>query len=158
AEIAPVARLLGADTIWLSGDSAFERFRTPRPEVVEGLFAAGVPGTGAPQPFGPPVANVPPAPDVDEQSVSDPRVGQPIPPVELVPVTDPTPVARAKDDVVLVAGSGDGLVDAAGAGLIDGHELVRYTGSLRGDGLQQAAATASAVIVTDSNRDRAHEW
>ena len=31
---------------------------------------------------------------------------------------------------MLVAGSGDGLVDAAAAGLLDGHELVRYTGSL----------------------------
>ena len=31
---------------------------------------------------------------------------------------------------MLVAGSGDGLVDAAAAGLIDGSELVRYTGSL----------------------------
>ena len=31
--IAPVARLLGVDTIWLSNDLAFDRFRTPRPET-----------------------------------------------------------------------------------------------------------------------------
>ncbi len=158
AEIAPVARLLGADTIWITGDAAFERFRTPRPELVADMFGAGVPGTGTATPYGTPVPNVPDAPDVDEQSVSDRRVGQPVAPVELVPVTDPVPVVRAKDDVVLVAGSGDGLVDAAGAGLIDGSELIRYTGSLTGDALTTAATTASQIVVTDSNRDRAHEW
>ena len=52
AAIAPVARLLGADTIWLTGDAAFERFRTPRPELVADLFAAGVPGIGPPTAFG----------------------------------------------------------------------------------------------------------
>ena len=65
---------------------------------------------------------------------------------------------RAKDDVVLVAGSGDGLVDAAAAGLLDGHELVRYTGSFDDDDLRTAAGSASAIIVTDSNRGRAHHW
>jgi arabinofuranan 3-O-arabinosyltransferase len=158
AEIAPVARLLGADTIWVTGDAAFERFGTPRPEIVADMFADGVPGTGQPTAYGTPVPNVPDAPAVDEQSVSDPRVAQPVAPVELVPITDPTPVVRAKDRVVLVAGSGDGLVDAAGAGLIDGDELVRYTGSLHGGDLAAAAASASEIIVTDSNRDRAHAW
>ncbi|MET0579573.1 MAG: alpha-(1-_3)-arabinofuranosyltransferase family protein, partial [Ilumatobacteraceae bacterium] len=158
AAIAPVARWLGADTVWLSGDAAFDRFRTARPEVVADLFAGSVPGVGAPVPYGEPVANQPDIPMVDEQSLSDPRVGQPIPPVELVPVSDPQPVIRVKDDVVLVTGSGDGLVDAAAAGLLDGHELVRYTGSLEGEELADAAGTASEIIVTDSNRDRAHHW
>jgi arabinofuranan 3-O-arabinosyltransferase len=156
--VVPIARLLGADTIWVTGDAAFERFRTARPEVAADLFASGVPGTGEPRAFGDPAVNVPDIPIVDEESLADPRVGEPIPPVLLVPVTDAVPVVRAKDDVVLVTGSGDGLVDAAAAGLIDGHELVRYTGSLDGEELATAAATASALVVTDSNRDRAHHW
>ena len=52
ASIAPVARLFGADTIWVSGDMAFERFRTPRPELTNALFAAQPPGLGAPTAFG----------------------------------------------------------------------------------------------------------
>ena len=32
--IAPLARLLGADRLWLTNDAAFDRFRTPRPEIV----------------------------------------------------------------------------------------------------------------------------
>ena len=157
--IAPVARLLGADTIWLTGDAAFDRFRTPRPELVADLFAGGVPGTGPATTYGDAVVNVPDIPMVDEQSLSDPRVGQPVAPVELVPVTDAVPVVRAKDDVVLVAGSGDGLVDAAGAGLH--RRLASWSatpGRSTGDALADAAATASQIIVTDSNRDRAHHW
>lgn len=158
ASIAPVARLLGADTVWLSGDAAFDRFRTPRPEIVHDLFAGAVPGLGTVVPYGDPVVNRPDIPMVDEQSVADPRIGEPVPPVELVPVDDPQAVIRAKHDVVLVAGSGDGLVDAAAAGLLEGDELVRYTGSLDADGLAEAAATAREIIVTDSNRGRAHHW
>ena len=43
-------------------------------------------------------------------------------------------------------------------GCIDGSELVRYTGSLTGDALPTPATAASQIIVTDSNRDRAHQW
>ncbi len=41
ASFAPIARLFGADVIWLSNDSAFERFRTARPEVVDAELTAG---------------------------------------------------------------------------------------------------------------------
>ena len=50
---------------------------------------------------------------VDEAALSDPSVLTPVAPVELVPVLDPVPVVRARDDVVMVSGSGDGLVDLA---------------------------------------------
>ena len=69
---------------------------------------------------------------VDEQALSDPTVLTPVAPVELVPVRDPVPVVRATDDVILVSGSGDGLVDLAAAGLIDGDEAIRYSASLHG--------------------------
>jgi arabinofuranan 3-O-arabinosyltransferase len=95
---------------------------------------------------------------VDEQSLSDPRVGRPIAPVELVPITRPVPVIRAKDREVVVAGSGDGVIDAAAAGVLDGTELLRYAGSLTEEELAEAIGTARRVVVTDSNRDRAHHW
>ena len=50
ASIAPVARLFGADTIWVSNDMAFDRFRTPRPELTHAMFAAQPAGLAAPQP------------------------------------------------------------------------------------------------------------
>ena len=48
AAVAPIARLFGADTIWLPGDAAFDRFRTPRPELTAELFAGGSDDLGAP--------------------------------------------------------------------------------------------------------------
>ena len=64
--VAPVARLLGADTIWLPGDAAFDRFRTPRPEITDAQFAAAAAATeglGMPVPYGPPAPNPPDVPD-----------------------------------------------------------------------------------------------
>ena len=159
--VAPVARLLGADTIWLPGDAAFDRFRTPRPEITHAQLAAAAAATeglGMPVPYGPPAPNPPNVPMVDEQSLSDPRVGQPVPPVELVPVQDPEAVIRAKDRSVVIDGSGDGVVDSAAAGLLDGRELIRYAASLSGHDLATALQDADQVLITDSNRDRAHHW
>jgi arabinofuranan 3-O-arabinosyltransferase len=164
AEVAPIARLLGVDTIWLPNDAAFERFRTPRPEVTEQQFAkaSGSDDLGSPTTYGAPTVNVPVLPMVDEQSISAPEVGTPLAPVELVPVQDPVPIMRAKTDEVLVAGSGDGVVDAAAAGLLTGHELIRYAadanGAASGSGGSPSIASAPRVIITDSNRDRASQW
>ncbi len=156
--VAPIARLFGADTVWLPGDAAFDRFRTPRPELTSELFAAGSDGLGAPQAYGEPAVNAPRVPMVDEQSLSEPAVGRPVAPVELVPVVDAVPVVRASDAVVLLAGSGDGIVDAAAAGLLAGDEAVRYSASMSTDELIGAAATADLIVVTDTNRRRAHHW
>lgn len=160
--VAPIARLLGADVIWLTGDGAFERFRTPRPELTSEFFAEAAgddaSGLGEPEPYGEPAANIPGIPLVDEQSMSEPVIGDAIAPVELVPVEDPVPIIRATDDVIILSGSGDGLVDAAAAGLIDGNEAILYSASLESDDLLAAAADAGFVIVTDSNRVRARNW
>ena len=40
SSIAPIARLFGADTVWVAGDVAFDRFRTPRPEATSTLYGA----------------------------------------------------------------------------------------------------------------------
>ena len=158
AAVAPIARLFGADTVWLPGDAAFDRFRTPRPELTDELFAGGGDGLGGAVDYGDPAANSPTVPMVDEQALSEPSIGSPIAPVSLVPVTDPVPVVRATDTVVVLSGSGDGVVDAAAAGLISGGEAIRYSASMSADELVDAVATADVVVVTDSNRQRAHHW
>ena len=85
----------------------------------------------------------------------NPDVGQPVPPVELVKVDEPVAMVRAVSRLVVVAGSGDGIVDAAAAGLLKGDEAVLYAADLRaGDRLDDA----DLVVITDSNRDRAHQW
>lgn len=163
-EIAPIARLFGVDTVWLPNDVAFDRYRTPRPEDTSALFARGSAdestGLGEATVFGEPTPNQPVLSMVDEDSVSNPAIGEPLPPVALVPVEDPLPIVRAKTDVVVVAGSGDGVIDAAAAGVLTGDELIRYAADLTNDAAGAAATIADAdrIVITDSNRDRAHHW
>ncbi len=155
ASIAPVARLFGADTIFVSNDMAFDRFRTPRPELTAQVFAGQPDGLGAPTPFGPPTPNVPDVAMLDETALSNVTIGKPLPPVELVKVQAPVAMVRASSRVVVLAGSGDGVVDASAAGLLHGDEAILYAADLRSS---DRLADAGLVIVTDSNRDRAHQW
>ncbi len=155
ASIAPVARLFGADTLWVANDMAFDRFRTPRPELTQQLFASRPTGLGVPIPYGPRVPNVPDLAMLDETALSSKVIGEPLPPVELVKVQDPVAMVRASSYVVVLAGSGDGVVDASAAGLLHGDEAILYAADLRST---DRLADASLVIVTDSNRDRAHQW
>ena len=73
-------------------------------------------------------------------------------------MADPVPIVRASDRPSCCSGSGDGMIDAAAAGLIVGDEAIRYSASMSGDELAAAIADADLVIVTDTNRRRAHHW
>ncbi|MFZ9040454.1 MAG: alpha-(1-_3)-arabinofuranosyltransferase domain-containing protein [Ilumatobacteraceae bacterium] len=152
ASVAPIARLLGVGTIWLTNDAAFERFRTARPEVVRDVVLSAS-ASDAPIAFGEPVVNRPDVEVVDEAFLVDDRIGAALPPVELVALDEPGGVIRVRGRSLLVAGSGDGLVDAAAAGLVPPDVLVRYTA----DGVD-ADPSAVGIIVTDSHRDRARHW
>ena len=155
--IAPVARLLGVDTIWVSNDIAFDRFRTPHPELIAAVLESRPEGLGAPVAYGEPQPNTPVLEMVDEELLAVGDIGRPLPPVELVPVVDPQPIIRAATEVVVVAGSGDGVVEAAAAGLLDGDEAILYAADLE-DGELASLPPGTVVVVTDSNRDRATHW
>jgi arabinofuranan 3-O-arabinosyltransferase len=132
--LAPVARLLGVGDIVLRNDEAFERYGTPSPDEVGTLAATGL---SAPV----------------EYPAGSPQL------VRYHVTGTPAAVRLMRDRFVLVAGSGDGLVDAAAAGLIDGTELVRYAADAADQSeLTEWVRDASQVIVTDSNRRRAHQW
>ena len=156
--IQPIARLLGVDTIWLANDLQYERFRTPRPATFDALLGkASADGhVGAITYFGDPVFDMPAVAMIDPAALAS--GDRPLAPVGLIAVEEPIGVVRAKPASVLLSGDGDGLVDAAAAGLITGREAVRYSATLSGGDLDQAAGDALAVIITDSNRDRAHHW
>ncbi len=150
--IAAVSRLLGVDTVWVANDLAFDRFRTPRPNWAASLFTTA-PGLGSAVSYGVPYVNVPDIPMVDEHALASPETA--LAPVELVPVEQPVPIVRASDRVVVLVGSGDGAIDAAAAGLLTGDEALLYAADLHGADTHLAPAL---VILTDSNRDRAHHW
>ncbi|HSL73479.1 MAG TPA: alpha-(1-_3)-arabinofuranosyltransferase family protein [Ilumatobacteraceae bacterium] len=155
-----VARLFGADVIWVSNDAAFERFRTARPELVDAALTSGrTRGLGPVERFGVPVVNVPEFEMIDPSTIVESAIGQPLAPVAIVPIADPVPVIRAKTVPVVLSGSGDGIIDAAAAGLLSGYELLRFSGSMTtADALAAAIDDAAVLVVTDTNRDQARHW
>lgn len=143
--LAPVARLLAAGTVVLRADlDRTGRFDTPAPETLWPGLRSG-PGLSPPRRFGPPggAGTDPGLPAVAVFDVRDPR-----PTVRVAPRTGP----------VVLAGDGDGIVDAAAAGLVDGRALVVESAAM-GDAQLTAAMRAGAhLVVTDSNRRRAETW
>lgn len=78
------------------------------------------------------------------------------------PVEDPVALvhAHAGTTVVLLSGSGDGIVDAAAAGLLQGDELVRYSSTVtdEADFTRTQLVGDRRLVVTDTNRRRAQRW
>ena len=131
AAVAPLLRYLGADTVWLARDTDTEYFAAvPADEV--GAVLDATPGLAI-------------------GGVNDERV-------TLYHLDHPARITRAATRTVIVYGSGDGIIDAAAAGLLDGHEAVLYAADLTDDELLAWADAGALFLLTDSNRDRAHQW
>ncbi|HEY8545624.1 MAG TPA: alpha-(1-_3)-arabinofuranosyltransferase family protein, partial [Acidimicrobiales bacterium] len=159
--VAAIARLLRAGDVLVQSDLQYERFNTPRPRNFWD-FVLSAPGLGEPAAFGPDDPNVT-IEDVqlDDEVllVTDPSLPDP-PAVAVFPVEDPVPLvtAHSMQNPLVVAGDGAGLVEAAGAGLIDGTELIRYSASLDDDDVAAALDNEGALLLTDSNRKRGERW
>jgi arabinofuranan 3-O-arabinosyltransferase len=159
--IAAIARLLRAGDVLVQSDLQYERYNTPRPRNFWD-FMTRAPGLGDPAEYGPgePSITVPDVQLDDELAIlTDPDLEDP-PELAAFPVDDPVPVVstHGPDHPLLVAGDGAGLVDAAGRGLIDGSELIRYSASLDDDEIAAALGEGAALLVTDSNRKRGERW
>ena len=159
--LAPIARLMRAGDVLVQSDLQYERYNTPRPRNFW-AFVTGAPGFGEPVGFGPGEPNE----TVTEVQLEDELLLQtdptwPDPPeVAVLPVEDPVGIVSTHpvSTPLLVSGDGPGIVDAAGAGLIDGRELIRYSASLHEDEIQQALDDGAVLLVTDTNRRRGERW
>ena len=131
ASIATMARVLGADRIVVPLDWDAARY-----------------GTLPPVPFADALADAPGLSLLSRDETA-----------AVFAVDDPLPVTRtASAGDVLFVGDGAGVVDAAAAGLVDGRELLLAAAALDVSELSAAARSASAVILTDTNRKRARHW
>lgn len=163
ASLAPVARLLGAGTIVLRSDLQYERFLTPRPRLLwDVLTEMAVPGLDDPVGFGPPEPNVASdrLPMLDELALRTPLDAQDPPPVATFEVEDQVPIVRTApvEQPVVLAGDGDGIVDAAAAGLVDGQGLLLQLADLDDVELDAALGAGADLVLTDSNRRRIQTW
>lgn len=161
--IAPVVRLLGAGSLLVRSDLEYERYRIARPRSVWAAVT-DAPGLSAPTTFGDPVPNVagPELPLLDEVELGTADGAAHPPPVAVFAVDDTRPLVHAAslDRALVVAGSGEGLVDAAAAGLLVDPSLVVYSASLtdRPDLRTELLDRGADLLVTDSNRRRAERW
>ena len=152
ASLPTLARLFGADVVWLTNDLAFDRFGLARPEVVREMVFDS-PSVIAVEAFGEPTVNVPDFAIVDPATFGEPAVGTAVAPVELAFLDTSGDLARAYDRTLLVAGSGDGLVDLGAVDLLPAGVGVRYAADDPNDWPSDVG-----VVVTDSNRDQARHW
>lgn len=161
--LAAVARLMGVGDVVLRNDTQYERYNTPRPRSLLDLVSS-MPGFGDPITFGDDVPNVPieDAPMVDEQHLARDGALPESPAIVVFPVEDARQIVRthAAEQVLLLSGSGAGIVDAAQAGLIEGDELIRYSAELTEDPdfVRDHLRADRGLIVTDTNRKRGERW
>ncbi len=168
--LAPLARLFAAGDVVVRSDLAFERFRTPEPSALWQVLSLSTPGVEGVDAIGAPTVNEPDprlAP-IDERHLhfeslvgtTTPRVGAPVPPVGILTIDQAPSVLQAvtTGQAVVLAGDGDGIVDAAAAGLIDGQVPVLYIDALDDAALDRMVDDGASLILTDSNRRRIQTW
>jgi arabinofuranan 3-O-arabinosyltransferase len=163
AAIAPIARLMSAGDILVRSDLQVDRYNLVRPKQMELLLNPSPPGIGPPSGYGTRLEPGLDFPLLDEKALALPAGTPDPPPVSVYPVEGAPPIARAQPATgsLVVAGGGDGLVDIAGLGMLDGNSLVQYSASYAGDAAalrKQAGSDGAVLVVTDSNRRRARRW
>jgi len=160
--LAPLARLMSVGDVLLQSDLDYAHYDQPSPRQLWAQLSTAPAGLGAPACFGTPRPNPPRIPRLDEASLALPP-NAPWPcPLEVFPVANPRPVVRAEPTAapLVVDGDGEGLVEAAGLGLLTHDPTVLYAGTLDRHPRELAAALRSGatVVVTDTNRKRAFRW
>ena len=158
AAVIPFAHLMAVGDIVLRSDLQYERYRVTRPR--QEWLDYNSSGLAPPVSFGPATPNTPIArlPLQDEvELTASPTLANP-PAVATFAIPSPAPILRtAPQASVIVDGDGEGLYDAAAAGLLDSSTAVLYAADLAE---QQPAelSSASRFIVTDQNRRQARSW
>ncbi len=161
--VAPFSRLIGAGDVLLRSDLQYERYRVARPRQSWALLREA-PGLDPPITFGAPVPNLagPEHPMLDEVELDAIEDLEWPPPVSIFPVQDPLPIVRSHtaSGPLLIAGDGDGIVDAASIGLLDPVQANFYSASYAGDdaGFDRIYDEGADLLVTDTNRKRARRW
>ena len=161
--LAPIARLMSVGQILLQSDLEYERYHLPLPQYLWQELTSTTAGLGAPTLFGAPD----PAPQIRYPLDSELRLGLPADdpqPAALAVfnVTDPRALVRTESAQapIILAGDGNGLVEAAGAGLLSGDPLILYSASLARSPQQfdEAMSAGAALVVTDTNALALGRW
>ena len=153
-------RRMGVGDVVARNDIQYDRYDLVRPENLAAVLNAA-PGLGPATGYGPPSQFPLPPGYTDEVSLAPPASAAPVAPVEVYPVADATKIVRGEstEHALMVSGDGEGLVDVADVGLLDGAGVIRYSASYPSDAsLRAATLPGDVLVVTDNNRLRARRW
>jgi arabinofuranan 3-O-arabinosyltransferase len=161
--LAAYARLANIGTIVLRSDLEYERFDTPKPRDTWRLLTEPLAqGLDEPRAFGNRARNRASSdvPAIDSQQLAIPTDAPDPPQVALFGVRGAIPIVHSAptEQPVLLAGDGEGIVDAAAAGIVDGRALVLETGALTPKQLRQQLREQADLVLTDSNRRRNQQF
>jgi arabinofuranan 3-O-arabinosyltransferase len=163
AALVPIARIMSVGQILLQSDLQYERYDLPLPQVLWEQLNSPQSELGQPVSFGAPN----PAPVIRYPLNNESRLGLPTgapqpPALAVFTVPDPRGLVRTEssEQPIILAGDGNGLVEAAGAGLLDGNQTVLYAASLAQNpaGFQQAMAAGATLVLTDTNPLATYRW
>ncbi len=157
----PIAHRFGVETVVARNDLEHERYRLTRP----GQFWTDITAAlGEPDHAGPIVVDTPRVPVLDERTLARPDAAEEFPAVAAFDLGR-APAARAisATQPIILSGSGDGVVDLAGAGLLDVDRPLLYAATL--DDLGRAGTLDPAMfgddpwwVFTDTNRKQGRRW
>jgi arabinofuranan 3-O-arabinosyltransferase len=161
AALVPIAKLMGVGDIVLRHDLATDRWGLiPASSLWRTFTDKPVAGLSEPQRYGTEIPGRLQLPELGDLSIPPSQDVQP-PPVAVLRVEDPIPIARTKPvgGGMLVDGDGVGLVNIAGAGLLDPERIIQYSQSFAANPEQLDDLPEDTVLVlTDSNRKRGERW
>ena len=156
--IAPMASLMSAGDILFQGDFQYERFSGLRGQAIWNQLQPTPAGLGTPKSFGPPISmNTLIGMINDEQQLATPNTSSPAPSLAVFPVSHPRDVVRTEPltSPLLVAGDGEGLLEAASFNLFGRSTPIFYSASFpTANELANVDSASSTLAVTDSNLKR----
>ena len=160
--IGPLAALMNADTLLVRNDLAFERYGTPRPEVLSAHLDDERVDLSDRHDFG---TDVDLSADVrlgghDETELGDLGRSDDVPAVFTVDVDNARNIHAAVPAVggFVLDGAGEGIVDLAAQGALDRNPLVLYSHAVDDDALRQAVSSGAELVVSDSLRRQGRRW
>jgi len=161
--LAAVARLISAGDVLVQNDLQYERYALPQPKAFWALLTPAPAGTTLAATFGRPAPTpVIKFPLVDETSLAQPNGTPYPPPLAVLSVPGARNITRAESASapLLMAGNGQGIVDAADAGLLGGNPTVLYSASFDHDpaGFARLLSEGAVLVVTDTNASQGHRW
>ncbi len=157
-----VLRRAGIGEVVLRNDIEWERYNLIRPRELEQLLAK-VPGLSVETAFGPVVSSSDSLGIVDERTLNPQELATKEPrEIVVLRVPNQTPIVRAEttDAPVVVAGDGEGFIDAADAGVLAGNGVVLSAATYANDParLRKLAGPHATLVLTDENRKRGRRW